>query len=209
MFPNSSLAVWYQNEFITWGRIKLKLTRLPGRMFLNSSLAGWYHIGIIIYGRISLYLTRFLWQDDPKFILGRMIPKLGHWHGSNILPRVFGSHPANCRLYNTWQDIDWILFVWQDVPKFISGSMISKWVHYLRQDKTQTYSLTWQDVTKFILGRMIPNWDYYMWQDITLPYSFSLAGCCKIHPWQDDTKMWSLTWVQYPAKGFWEPSFQV
>ena len=69
-----------------------------GRTFLNSSLAWWYQIGIIICGRISLYLTRFLWQDVPKFILGRMIPNWGHWHGSNILPRVFGSHPANCRL---------------------------------------------------------------------------------------------------------------
>ena len=161
MFPNSSLAVWYQNEFITWGRIKLKLTRLPGRMFLNSSLAGWYHIGIIIYGRISLYLTRFLWQDDPKFILGRMIPKLGHWHGSNILPRVFGSHPANCRLYNLWQDISRILFPWQDVPKLISG-------------------------------RMIPKLVCYMWQDITQTHCLSLAGCSKIHPWQDDIKINSL-----------------
>ena len=48
-----------------------------------------------------------------------------------------------------------------------------------------------------------------MWQDITLPYSLSLAGCSKILPWQDDSKMRSLAWVQYPAKGFWEPSCQL
>ena len=178
MFPNSSLAVWYQNEFITWGRIKLKLTRLPGRMLLNSSLAGWYQIGIIICGRISLYLTRFLWQDVAKFILGRMIPKCGHWHGSNILPRVFGSHPSKCRLYNKGQDISRILSPWKDVPKLISG-------------------------------RMTPKWVRYMWLDITLTHCLSLAGCSKIHPWQDDIKMRSLAWVQYPAKGFWEPSCQL
>ena len=129
-----------------------------GRTFLNSSLAWWYQIGIITCGRISLYLTCFLWQDVPKFILGRMIPKWGHWHGFNILPRVFWSHPANCRLYNMWQDISQILFPWQEFPKLIFGRMIPKWVCYMWQEITQTHCLSlagcskihpWRDDTKF------------------------------------------------------------
>ena len=44
---------------------------------------------------------------------------------------------------------------------------------------------------------MIPNWDYYMWQNITLPYSLSLAGCSRIHPWQDDTKLGLLYVAEY------------